>query len=135
MNERESENADPVIEAIVGAAYEVGNVLGAGFLEKVYERALMRELVSRGLSVRAQVTYPVLYKGMSVGDYVADLLVENRVLVELKCVDHFGNEHLAECINYLRASGLSVALLLNFQRSKMEWRRVAFTPGYKMIGP
>ena len=114
MNERESETADPLIEAIVGAAYEVGNVLGAGFLEKVYERALMRELVSRGLSVRAQVTYPVLYKGMSVGDYVADLLVENRVLVELKCVDRFGNEHLAQCINYLRASGLRVALLLKF---------------------
>ncbi|MBV8553499.1 MAG: GxxExxY protein [Acidobacteriaceae bacterium] len=74
---------------IIGAAYEVSNVLGAGFLERVYERALCQELTLRGLEVRSQISYPVAYKGRCVGEYVADLLVENCVLVELKCVDLF----------------------------------------------
>jgi GxxExxY protein len=104
----------------------VGNVLGAGFLEKVYERALARELALRGLIVRTQVAYPVNYKGQMVGDYTADLLVENRLIVELKCVDGFANEHLAQCINYLKASGERTALLVNFQRSKVQWRRVVY---------
>jgi GxxExxY protein len=94
-NEHESERADDVIESVIGAAYEVSNVLGAGFLEKVYERALSRELALRGLKVEPQVPYAVLYKGQSVGEYVADLLVEDCVLVELKCVDRFAGEHMA----------------------------------------
>ena len=106
---------ESIVEAVVGAGYEVSNVLGAGFLEKVYERALAQELVERGLGVRSQVPYPVDYKGACVGEYVADLLVEGRVLVELKCVERLGNEHLAQCLNYLKASGLRVALLMNFQ--------------------
>jgi GxxExxY protein len=88
-NEHESEKADAVIESVIGAAYEVANVLGAGFLEKVYERALTRELGLRGLKVEAQVGYPVLYKGQSVGEYVADLLVGDCVLLELKCRPFF----------------------------------------------
>ena len=99
-------------------------MLGCGFLEKVYERALMRELGLRGVRAKAQVSFPVYYKGQRIGDYVADLVVEERVIVELKCVDRFADEHLAQCINYLKASGLRVALLVNFQRSKVEWKRV-----------
>lgn len=91
-------------EAVIGSAFEVANVLGAGFLEKVYERALVRELASRGVSAKAQVSFPVSYKGQYVGEYVSDLLVEEKVIVELKCVDRFANEHLAQCINYLKAS-------------------------------
>ncbi len=98
-NEHESER---ILEAIVGASYEVSNSLGAGFLEKVYERALCRELILRGLRVESQVCCPVLYKGQRVGDYLADVVVEGRVLVELKCVERFCNEHLAQCINYLK---------------------------------
>jgi GxxExxY protein len=113
-----------VVEGVVGAAYEVSNVLGAGFLEKVYERALTRELACRGLAVKSQATYPVSYKGHCVGEYVADLLVENQVLVELKCVDRFSNEHLAQCINYLKVSNLRLALLINFQKPKVEWKRI-----------
>src|ERR1035438_1849191 len=124
MNAQESEES--VVEAVVGASYEVSNVLGCGFLEKVYERALFRELESRGLGVRAQVSYPVAYKGYCVGEYLADLLVEGRVLVELKCVERLSNEHLAQCINYLKASQLRVALLVNFQKPKVEWRRVVY---------
>ena len=125
-NEHESKQEDAVIRAVIGAAYEVSNVLGAGFLEKVYERALIRELSARGLAVRSQVSYPVIYKGNCVGAYVAELLVENQVLVELKCVDCFSNEHLAQCINYLKASHVRLALLINFQRPKVEWKRVIY---------
>jgi GxxExxY protein len=109
---------------VIGAAFEVVNLLGAGFLEKVYERALIRELALRGVSAKAQVSFPVSYKGLYIGEYVADLVVEETVIVELKCVDRFANGHLAQCINYLKASGLGVALLLNFQKPRLEWKRV-----------
>src|SRR5215471_14706842 len=115
---------DAVVEAVVGAAYEVSNVLGAGFLEKVYERALIQELLLRGLCVTSQASFPVVYKGKHVGDYSADLVVQDSVIVELKCVDSFANEHMAQCINYLRASGLKVALLINFQKPRVEWKRI-----------
>src|SRR5260370_20902066 len=111
-------------EAVIGSAFEVANVLGAGFLEKVYERALVRELASHGVSAEAQVSFPVCYKGHYVGEYVADLVVEEKVIVELKCVDRFANEHLAQCINYLKVSRLRVALLINFQKPRVEWKRV-----------
>ena len=111
-------------EAVIGSAFEVANVLGAGFLEKVYERALIRELALRGVSAKAQISFPVCYKGQYLGEYVADLVVEEKLMVELKCVERFANEHLAQCINYLKSSGLQVALLLNFQRPKVEWKRV-----------
>src|SRR5947209_5733880 len=115
MNTNEHEY---VIKTVIGAAYEVSNVLGAGFLEKIYERALVRELASRGLKVKSQVPFPVVYKGHRVGDYLPDILVENQLIVELKCVDSFSNEHLAQCINYLKASKIELALLLNFQKPK-----------------
>ena len=92
-------------------------MLGSGFLEKVYERALIRELLLRGLNA-------VCYKGQHVGEYAADLVVEEKVIVELKCVEHFANEHLAQCINYLKASGLRVALLINFQKPQVTWKRI-----------
>ncbi|MFN3324751.1 MAG: GxxExxY protein [Bryobacteraceae bacterium] len=109
---------------VIGCAFEVANVLGAGFWEKVYERALHRELELRGLRAKPQVSFRVCYKGHFAGEYMADLVVEQRLLVEIKCVDRFANQHLAQCINYLRASGLTVALLINFQRPKLEWKRV-----------
>ena len=121
-NERASLEA--LVEKLVGAAYEVSNVLGAGFLEKIYERALMEELNIRGVRVRSQAPYPVAYKGKHIGTYSADLVVEDRLLVEVKCVEAFSNEHLAQCINYLKASGLHLCLLINFRRPKVEWRRV-----------
>ena len=119
---------DGLVERVVGAVYEVANVLGAGFLEKVYERALTRELGLRGLKVRSQAAFPVAYKGQCIGEYMADLLVEERFIVKLKCVDGFANEHLAQCVNYLKASGIKLALLVNFQRPRVEWKRVVFDP-------
>jgi GxxExxY protein len=111
-------------ETVIGSAFEISKVLGAGFLEKVYERALIRELMLRGISAKAQVSFPVCYKGQYIGEYVADLVVEEKLIVELKCVDRLGNDHLAQCINYLKASRLPVALLINFQRPRVEWKRV-----------
>ena len=132
-NERKCE-LDGVAARVIGAAYEVANVLGSGFLEKVYERALMRELASHGVNVKSQVSFPVSYKGQLVGEYLADLLVEDQVIVELKCVDAFSNEHTAqcgfnsstECINYLKASHRKLALLINFQKPKVQWKRIVY---------
>jgi len=106
-------------EAVIGSAFEVANVLGAGFLEKIYERVMIQELRLRGLAAKSQVSLPVCYKGQYLGEYL-----EQKLIVELKCVGRFANEHLAQCINYLKASGLRVALLINFQRPKVEWKRV-----------
>jgi GxxExxY protein len=90
-------------ERVLGAIFEVSNTLGAGFLEKVYHRALFTELSIRGLQVVSQASFPVIYKGACVGEYFADFLVENVLLVELKCAERLTNEHTAQCLNYLRA--------------------------------
>ena len=120
-NERES-----IVETLIGAVYEVSNVLGAGFLEKVYERALLRELAMARLHAQAQVRFPVMYKGQCVGEYLSDIIVENEIVVELKCVESFTNEHLAQCINYLKATNLKLAYLINFQKPKVEWKRIVY---------
>lgn len=116
-------------ERVLAAIFEVSNTLGAGFLEKVYERALLRELALRGISAIAQASFAVLYKGQSVGEYFADILVEDVLVVELKCVERLASEHTAQCLNYLRASGKTVCLLVNFQKPKVEWKRVVL--GYR----
>jgi GxxExxY protein len=124
MDAKEREAMNALIEKVVGAIYEVANVLGSGFLEKVYERALVRELGMRGLAAEAQVPIPVSYKGEAVGEYYADVVVEGKLIVELKCVDRLGNEHMAQCLNYLKAAAGSIALLVNFQHPKVEWKRI-----------
>jgi len=111
-------------EAVLGAAFEVSNTLGAGFLEKLYERALVNELALRGIAAVTQVAYPVAYKGQIIGEFQPDLVVEGILIVELKCVDRFSPTHLAQCLSYLQASGLTLVLLLNFQHPKVQCRRV-----------
>jgi GxxExxY protein len=115
---------DSLTERVLGAVFEVTNTLGAGFLEKVYQRALLTELGLRGLRATAEASFTVTHKSQSVGEYFADLLVEDVLVVELKCVERLSGEHTAQCINYLRASGRTVCLLVNFQKPKVEWRRV-----------
>jgi GxxExxY protein len=117
-------HADLITKAILASAFDVVNELGCGFAEKVYERAMLQELRSRGLRVKPQASFKVNYKSCAVGEYFVDLLVENEIVVELKCVENLAPEHMAQCINYLKASKLKVALLLNFQRSKLGWKRV-----------
>jgi GxxExxY protein len=115
---------DSLTERVLAAVFEVSNILGAGFLEKVYARALLRELALRGIRATAQASLAVTYKSHPVGEYFADILVEGVLVIELKCVERLANEHVAQCINYLRASGLGLCLLINFQRPKVEWRRI-----------
>ena len=111
-------------EKALGAVFEVSNTLGAGFLEKVYQRALLRELSLRGIRATAEASFAITYKGHSVGEYFADLLIEDELVVELKCAERLANEHMAQCLNYLRASGLTLCLLVNFQKPKVEWKRI-----------
>ena len=115
---------DSLTEAVIGAAYGVSNTRGAGFLEKLYERALKIELTQRGIAVQSQVVYPIVYKGLIVGKYAPDLVVEQSLIVELKCVDRFAPIHLAQWLSYLHASQLTLALLLNFQHPKVQCRRI-----------
>lgn len=122
-DERRS-RSDALTEAVIGAAYEVANALGAGFLERVYENALVHELRKRGISVEQKKVIQVTYDGVVVGEYVADLMVQDQVIVELKAVKQLDNIHQAQCMNYLKATGLTVALLINFGSPRVEVKRV-----------
>ncbi|MGB5920587.1 MAG: GxxExxY protein [Syntrophobacteria bacterium] len=110
--------------AINGAVFEVNRVLGPGFLEKVYENALLIELRSRGLKAESRVPIKVLYKEDVVGEYIADILVEERVIIELKTVESLEKIHEAQLLNYLRATGIRLGLLVNFKHPKAEIKRL-----------
>lgn len=114
-----------ISERIIGCAFAVSNGLGSGFLEKVYENALVHELRKAGLSVAQQHAMIVRYDGVVVGEYVADLLVESLVLVELKHARSIDDVHMAQCLNYLKATGLQLCLLLNFGKPRVEIRRIS----------
>jgi len=124
MNADKRRCPDSLTEQVLAAIFEVSNTLGPGFLEKVYERALLRELTLRGIRATTQASFKVTYKGRPVGEYFADILVEGVLVVELKSVDRLANEHTAQCLNYLKASGLTVCLLVNFQNAKVDWKRI-----------
>jgi GxxExxY protein len=115
---------EELTEKIIGCAYTVANTLGAGFLEKVYETALAHELRKARLEVRQQSPVIVYYDGLVVGEYVADLLVENEILVELKAVKTLDSIHMAQCMNYLKATKLRVCLLINFGSPRIEVKRI-----------
>ncbi len=113
-----------ITEKIIGCAYIVGNALGCGFLEKVYENALAIEIAKTGLRIEQQHGVNVEYSGHVVGEFAADLLVEGCVLVELKAARALDDIHRAQCLNYLKATGLTVCLLINFGRPKVEVKRL-----------
>lgn len=115
---------DVLTERVLNAVFEVSETLGAGFLERVYERALLRELGLRGIRATAQASFAVTYKGHSVGEYFAYILVEDELVVELKCAERLADLDTAQCLNHLRASGTTNCLLINFQRPKVEWKRI-----------
>ena len=114
-----------VTKRIIGCAYSVSNGLGAGFLEKVYENALVHELQKAGLHAQQQQTIKVVYDGIVVGDYLADIVVEDSIIVELKAVKAFDDVHSAQCINYLKVTGMKICLLINFGQPKIEIKRFA----------
>jgi len=108
---------------INGAIYEVNRELGVGFLEKVYENALLIELNEKGLKSENQAPIKVKYKGKDVGEYFADIMVEDQVIIELKSVESLQKIHEAQLLNYLKATGYKIGLLVNFTHPKAEIRR------------
>jgi GxxExxY protein len=124
MNTDERRCPDSLTERVIAAILEVSNTLGAGFLEKVYERGLLRELALGGIQATAQALFAIDSKGQYIGESYSDILVEGVLVIELKCVERLANEPTAQCLNSLRASGRSVCLLVNFQKPKAEWRRI-----------
>ena len=110
-------------EKILRAAFAVHNTLGAGFLERVYSNALAVELRAQGIALQNQLPIRIQYRNTIVGDYIADLVVDGRVLVELNACASLDPVHTAQILNNLRASKIQVGLLLNFGRPKLEYRR------------
>ena len=110
--------------AIIGAAMEVHRILGPGFLEAVYQAALERELTLRGILFEKQVRLPVSYKDILVGEYIADFVVDGKLIVEIKAVSNFNSQHQAQAMHYLAATGCRLSLLLNFGTGSLEHRRV-----------
>lgn len=108
---------EAITHQIIAAAYVVHNTLGSGYLEKVYENALLVELRSRGIAAQQQVGVPVFYRQTMVGDFVTDLLVNDLILIELKAVETLHPKHEAQLVNYLTATGLDIGLLINFGSS------------------
>jgi GxxExxY protein len=117
-------NSDVLTETIIGCAYTVANALGNGFLEKVYENALTHELRKMNLKVEQQPAIPVHYDSVVVGEYLADLLVDERVLVELKAVKALEDIHKAQCLHYLKATGKEICLLINFGTPRVQIKRI-----------
>lgn len=115
-----------VSKEVINCAFEVSNHLGAGFLESVYENALCVELQHHGIAFERQKHIEVLYKGHQIGSYVADLIIENQLLVELKAISGFSGQHEAQLMNYLKATGVKVGLLLNFGTPKIGVRRIVW---------
>jgi len=111
-------------EKILEASFEVSKELGAGFLESVYENALQVALLQKGLRVTLQVPLSVKFRSVIVGNFYADMLVEDKVMVELKAVTRILNEHKAHVINYLKATGIEVGLLINFGNPRIEYFRL-----------
>lgn len=116
---------DPLSEAVFGCVFRVANGLGTRFLEKVYENALLYELRKAGLGAAQQVSVSVHYDGRNVGDYTGDIVVEGRLLLELKACKALEDVHLAQCLNYLKATGIPTCLLINFGTPKPQIRRVS----------
>ena len=114
-----------ITEKIIGCSYTVSNTLGCGFLEKVYENALAHELRKAGFKVLQQYEIDVYYDGISVGKYIADLFVEDSVIVEVKANSGLDDSQKAQCLNYLKATKLKIGLLINFGKPRIEIKRVA----------
>ena len=105
---------------------EVHNTLGAGFLERIYENAIMIKLKKHGLKAAQQEPIKVHFEGEIVGEYFADILVEDKVILEIKCIEKITDVHRAQVINYLKATGLRLGIIVNFSKPKLEYERIVF---------
>ncbi len=109
---------------ILQACFEVSNELGAGFLESVYQNAMLIALRQKGLKAQPQYPLSVCFRGEVVGNFYADIFVEDKVILEIKAVSSLTSEHMAQVINYLKATSVEVGLLVNFGRPKLEYKRL-----------
>lgn len=114
---------EDITRIIIGCAYRVYNTMGFGFLESVYEKCLLIELKKAGLKVKTQVCIPVKYSGQNVGDFAADMVVEDMIIVELKSVQRLIKAHEIQLVNYLVATGIPVGLLINFGETRADVKR------------
>lgn len=119
-----------ITEVVIGCAFEVINELGAGFLESIYEKALLLALRQKRIHVDSQHPMNVYFRDERVGEFFADLLVDNKVIVKLKAVKTLAPEHQAQIINYLNATGIEVGLLINFGNPKLEYQRFTRTKDF-----
>lgn len=117
---------EEITEDIIGAAFEVYNVLGYGFLEKVYQRSLQIELIKREHTAELEHPIKVKFKGVVVGEYMADLLVDQKVIVELKVAEKYNPKDEPQLLNELKATGIEVGMLINFGRTKVEFKRFVY---------
>ena len=132
MGENEQFKHSELTQSIIGTFYEVYNELGHGFLESVYENSLAKALREKGCEVHQQIAIPVWFRGTQVGDFDADIMVNHLVLLELKAVRAIDPAHVAQLLNYLKATEIEVGLLLNFG-PKPEFKRVAFGNDRKRV--
>jgi len=123
MKDNNQSNTE-LTEIVLGCCFDVMNELGVGFLETVYKNALYIALKEKGYRVEVEKRFEVCFRGRKVGLYIADLIVEGNLIIELKCCDGLLGEHQAQLINYLKVSGLPIGLLVNFGKRKMEYKRL-----------
>ncbi len=110
--------------SILACCFEVMKELGPGFLEGVYKNALLIVMRQKGLQVEAEQRFDVMFRGKVIGRYIADLVVNSAVIVELKCCEHLTREHQAQLFNYLKVAQLPIGLLVNFRRRHLDWKRL-----------
>ena len=118
---------EELVYRIVGCAMEVHNEIGHGLREKTYERALCREFDLKPIEYSQQAIFPVEYKGVKVDEYIPDLIVESRVVVDTKTIEGIGKDEIGKILNYLKITKLKVGLIINFKHAKLEWKRVVLT--------
>lgn len=124
MQDKKQITHQELTESILGSCFDIMNELGSGFLESVYKNALFVALKEKELFVETEKRFEVLFRGRKIGLYIADLIVEGTIIVELKCCETLLGEHQAQLINYLKASGTSIGLLVNFGKRKVEYKRL-----------
>lgn len=141
INEKNDRPCSELTGTILGCCFDVIKELGPGFLEKIYKNALLLAMRQKGLQVELERSYEVIFRGTVVGRYSADLVVNQTVIVELKCCDSLIAEHQAQLFNYLTVARLPVGLLVNFRRRKLEWKRLqnndenVFTEEFRQNSP
>ena len=111
-------------QRIIGCAMEVHNELGYGFHEKPYERSLVIEFKEQGIPCMPQKTFPILYKGQNVGDYIPDLIVFEKIIVDTKVIAQITDQEIGQMMNYLKITGLRLGYIINFKKPKLEWKRI-----------